>query len=75
MSKFNQIACHPSSKRPIAGQPFPFTKALEVLCKVQAYVVKRPRDGTERPGVAQVLWKRHGGPIKAWDEAKSRAGL
>lgn len=49
--------------------------ALEVLCKVQAYVVKRPRDGTERPGVAQVLWKRHGGPIKAWDEAKSRAGL
>lgn len=49
-------------------------KAIEVLCKQQAYVVKQTSSG-ERPSSAQVTWSRHGGPVSAWAEAKHRAGL
>jgi len=42
-------------------------KALEVLCKNQAYVIKPT--GIPKPIWAQVTWSRHGGPLNAWKEA------
>jgi len=50
-------------------------EALEVLCKNQAYVIKRQVPGTPKPTGAQVTWSRHGGPVNAWKEALERAGV
>ena len=40
-----------------------------MLCKNQAYVIKRQVPGTPKPTGAQVTWSRHGGPVNAWKEA------
>ena len=50
-------------------------ESIEVLCKVGAYVIKRPRAGHENPSSSQVTWSRYGGPKGAWQEARERAGL
>lgn len=51
------------------------TKVIEVLCKTQAYVIKKLVDGTARPSGSQVTWKKHGGPMLAWEETLRRAGV
>ena len=50
-------------------------KAIEVLCKNGAYVIKRCVEGCDKPASAQVTWSRFDGPVSAWAEAKQRAGL
>lgn len=53
----------------------PSAKAIEVLCKNGAYVIKRCVEGCDKPSSAQVTWSRYNGPAAAWAEAKQRAGL
>ena len=58
----------------VSGQPS-FAKAIEVLCKVQAYYIKKAVEGTPKPSSYQVSRGKHGGPKEAWNEAIRRAGL
>ncbi len=42
--------------------------------KTLQYFVKEPVKGAMRPISPNVNWKRHGGPVAAWAEAKRLAG-
>ena len=57
---------------------FSVAKAIEVLLKVKAFVVKKHCDGVEgrkAHGPAQITWCRHGGVGPAWAVAKEQAGF
>eukprot|EP00435_Cladocopium_sp_Y103_P068222 s658_g31.t1 len=59
----------------LTGLPDQALHAIEVLCKQQAYYIKKSVDGTPKPSSYQVSWSKHGGAIGAWNEARRRAGL
>lgn len=68
--------CHsPKHLKTSADISTAISEAIEVLCKLRAFVVKRPLEGHERPLAAQVTWSRHGGAHSAWGEALTRAGV
>lgn len=51
-------------------------QAIEVLCKNQAFFVKRAApEAVGCPVLGQVTWSKHGGPKPAWCEALKRAGV
>ena len=49
---------------PLYASQLPKTKAIEVLLKARAYIVKKlPQDGTDPSyKVGQVTWSKFGGP-------------
>lgn len=57
------------------GEKFSRAQAIEVLCKQQAYYIKKSIPGTPKPSSYQVSWSKHGGAVEAWNEACRRAGL
>lgn len=56
--------------------PLPKAEALEVLCKLKAYYVKRPHpESQHETKCGQVSWSKFDGPEKAWEQAKTFAGV
>ncbi len=50
-------------------------EAIEVLCKCQAFVVKKIKGDAPKPEKAQCTWSRFASVADAWQEAKKRAGV
>ena len=59
----------------LGAPPLQPTEAIEVLCKIRAFVVKRTVPGVAKPDKGQVTWSKFSTPEDAWVEAKKRAGL
>ena len=62
------------------GSVSAWAKAIEVLLKSRAFVVKRLDESVasgsdDRKGLGQVTWSKYGGPARAWVVAASRAGF
>ena len=53
---------------------YPIAKAVEVLLRSRAFVVKRTSDNSES-GKGQVTWSKFPSVADAWSEAKRRSGF
>lgn len=60
--------------RPSLLGSFSVAKAIEVLLKNKAFVIKKHADG-EGDGPSQITWSRYGGVGPAWATAKEQAGF
>lgn len=64
--------------RPSLLGSFSVAKAIEVLLKNKAFVIKKHADGAggrKGDGPSQITWSRYGGVGPAWATAKEQAGF